>query len=1544
VDFNLIDLNGDGLSDIVFVLADSVKYLLNKNGREFEPLVTMTTASLASGAIPDGTNMATRLADMNGNGSTDIVWINSSGVIQYLEMFPMRPNLLNRVDNGIGKVIEASYGSSVEHMARDGGARAWADRMPYPMLTLERLETYDTLSNNRLISSYRYHNGWYDGVEKQFRGFADVEILVEGDASMRAGRTTQRFDIGKTDPYRKGLLTAYVQEDSGVVIHRTSNEFTDCPVAEVPAGVTPAVRHLCLTARHDVSEEGRAATEWVTRETQYTYDGYGNRTSLATLGITSVGGSACGPCTREAGEMGEPCGADCLGDETYSESTFVPPSQTGGRWMLHVESGQRAFSRPGSVNTEEVRNYYDGAAFEGLPQGQLTLGNLTRTERRIDAGDHWQVMARSRFNADGHVVEILDANSHRRKMEYSANGLALVAENMVFDDPSHEPYELRMELTVDPVTLNPLTSSGWMLVKGGAVVSPPNPTTYHYDAQGQMVAVVEPGDDDAAPSKLFQVDIGDPTTPSRIMTRTRSTAGGTLGQETIKCLDGMGRVYQHRNKVADGVYDVDGFVVFNAKGMEKRLYQSYLGTSSRCDAAPPANVAFAESQYDAMGRLLSVTKPDGSLYGTPSVVRTEYWPRFTTVWDEADNDPQSASYDSPTTTWMDGLGRKYKEVSNAGSAYQVTTFYAVDELGHPARMADSTGTTKRQTSDFIGRVLSTQDPDMGTAESRYDALGNRLWHKDARGDIAFTAFDEANRMSATWADSDPVNTRVEYTHDQVAGCAPADCRQYLGRLVSLAYPFRSGAGFQPASDTFEYNNRGWMTAYVRNLEGHAFRFESAFDNMGRDTGKLYPDGHRLAWTLDGLGRHTSIPGVVDRVVYDSGKTIDGLTLNNGVTVQYDSDVLSRAVSMVARDPAGTPVASLGYVHDRMGNLTSVVDALAQTGTPSGNAVFGFDGRFNLVSAVLDHGTPREEQLNYSYDLMGNLTGKVSSLGTASKEHVGTYSYGEHGAGPHSATRAGDVTLDYDARGHVTRKGTDTYAWDAFGSLISANRGNRRLADYAYDGMGVRIRRKDPNADSYYLQPGFEVRDGISQLYVEAGGQRVALIESASMAADLYSDLAPAQEANGTLTPAPDHAITAADAWLAHAAGHGLATLAAGVTASPEHVLLRSAARRMLLTDDAGNPVDRKTYFLHDYQGSTIASLDESGHVLQRTEYYPMGTERYQSAGYRETYSFKSLETEDSSELTYIKPRYRDQRLAVWLSPNWQFFALDPTLPPEDRVIYGQNVHNPVRSPVSSPVTPPAKAMQPVAAAGLQVSGASPPQSPARRAILTAALSGPAKYLDPVRAPEAAKLAETSRLPSPALQVFTPPPRQDHPPPPPHDIWVPILSDPTPPTYHVVQNFMHVPEPEKSHDVTATLAGRSCDNFAAVLDVGGKKVSYSFDPKNKDRPTPFEEKHGGGFVHQTRAEVMTLLTDFFKQKGFSDPAANAASYMAKLEGSMENHSTFVKGLVADRLVTATFNETIIDQKAGPGRDVLVSETTVQDSAGTKGGEIIGWKKQ
>src|SRR5262249_1656140 len=46
---------------------------------------------------------------------------------------------------------------------------------PFPVHVVERVETRDLISRNRFVTRYAYHHGYYDGIEREFRGFGMVE-------------------------------------------------------------------------------------------------------------------------------------------------------------------------------------------------------------------------------------------------------------------------------------------------------------------------------------------------------------------------------------------------------------------------------------------------------------------------------------------------------------------------------------------------------------------------------------------------------------------------------------------------------------------------------------------------------------------------------------------------------------------------------------------------------------------------------------------------------------------------------------------------------------------------------------------------------------------------------------------------------------------------------------------------------------------------------------------------------------------------------------------------------------------------------------------------------------------------------------------------------------------------------------------------------------------------------------------------------------------------------------------------------------------------
>src|SRR5207237_2256682 len=56
---------------------------------------------------------------------------------------------------------------------RDG--KPWITRLPFPVHVVEKVETFDHISRNRFVTRYAYHHGYFDGEEREFRGFGMIE-------------------------------------------------------------------------------------------------------------------------------------------------------------------------------------------------------------------------------------------------------------------------------------------------------------------------------------------------------------------------------------------------------------------------------------------------------------------------------------------------------------------------------------------------------------------------------------------------------------------------------------------------------------------------------------------------------------------------------------------------------------------------------------------------------------------------------------------------------------------------------------------------------------------------------------------------------------------------------------------------------------------------------------------------------------------------------------------------------------------------------------------------------------------------------------------------------------------------------------------------------------------------------------------------------------------------------------------------------------------------------------------------------------------------
>ena len=120
--------------------------------------------------------------DLLGNGTACLVWssplpADARRPLRYIDLMGgTKPHLL--VSGSTTSAPRRRFSTRPSHQfyledQHDG--RPWVTRLPFPVHVVERVETYDRISGNRFVTRFAYHHGYFDGVEREFRGFGMVE-------------------------------------------------------------------------------------------------------------------------------------------------------------------------------------------------------------------------------------------------------------------------------------------------------------------------------------------------------------------------------------------------------------------------------------------------------------------------------------------------------------------------------------------------------------------------------------------------------------------------------------------------------------------------------------------------------------------------------------------------------------------------------------------------------------------------------------------------------------------------------------------------------------------------------------------------------------------------------------------------------------------------------------------------------------------------------------------------------------------------------------------------------------------------------------------------------------------------------------------------------------------------------------------------------------------------------------------------------------------------------------------------------------------------
>ncbi|PGT56988.1 SpvB/TcaC N-terminal domain-containing protein [Bacillus thuringiensis] len=174
---HLADITGSGTTDIMYLGKSKCTCWINFSGNAF------STDPFEIDPFPEIHDQAKiTVADLLGRGAPCIVWSSPlskdiQSPLKYVDLMnSKKPYLMVSYKNNLGKEVTMEYTPSTVYYIEDRFAgRPWATKLHFPVHCISNIETRDRISGYRFVSSYRYHHGYYDHAEREFRGFGMVE-------------------------------------------------------------------------------------------------------------------------------------------------------------------------------------------------------------------------------------------------------------------------------------------------------------------------------------------------------------------------------------------------------------------------------------------------------------------------------------------------------------------------------------------------------------------------------------------------------------------------------------------------------------------------------------------------------------------------------------------------------------------------------------------------------------------------------------------------------------------------------------------------------------------------------------------------------------------------------------------------------------------------------------------------------------------------------------------------------------------------------------------------------------------------------------------------------------------------------------------------------------------------------------------------------------------------------------------------------------------------------------------------------------------------
>ena len=506
---------------------------------------------------------------------------------------------------------------------------------------------------------------------------------------------------------------------------------------------------------------------------------------------------------------------------------------------------------------------------------------------------------------------------------------------------------------------------------------------------------------------------------------------------------------------------------FDRFGRVAQTSVPYFANSPQSCAYGSTTHAHTDIFYDVLGRAIKKVDPDGT------ITRSEYHGLTTITINDKGN----------STTQVKNSQDQLVQVTDATFH---SNLYEYDPYGNMVKVTDAAGNVVTMDYDLAGHKIAMDDPNMGHWQYEYNALGELRKQSDARGKVTTMDYDRLGRM---------------VTKQMPEGLATwvYDAPNALGKLALVKLSGPEGYQRQVTYDQYI------RPVLVRtSYKGNVFDISTVYDNTyGRVAYTNYPDlgaqPFKVKNVYKNMGYLQEVRDGVSNALYWRLESVNarGQTImesyGNGVVQIRDYNDLNGHIKSI-QTGASNNIQNLAYQYDNLGNLTQRQD-LRQNLVEKSN----YDPLNRLTGVTIQAGSLAIAK-SYVYDSVGNIS---------FKSDVGSYLYGQTGAGPNQVTTAGSKTYSYDANGNQISGDGRSISYTSFNKPSLIIKGSTNSA-YSYDADNERIEKVSVSGgkttSSVYLGSVFERTVNYTgvvshKFYIGAGGSTVMVTHRSNQAND-----------------------------------------------------------------------------------------------------------------------------------------------------------------------------------------------------------------------------------------------------------------------------------------------------------------------------------------------------------------------------------------------------------------------------------------------------------